>query len=94
MENVLTVDALQKSKEFNDWIGDDKVELIHCPYEEGYPAYIVIHHGGEGYFITRFWKSPNNKMQLNKIHVSVDHKGLTATQVFKVLLSDYSKSLD
>ncbi len=57
-------------------------------YKEGkHPQY------KDSYRITRFWKSPNRKDQLDKIHVSVDHADINAQQAFEILLSDYSRGL-
>jgi len=96
---MITEETLKESQSFKDWIGDDKVRLIHNPYFEAdvLPAFIVVHSDKEDddkFTITRFWKSPNRKDQLDKIHVSVDHKNKTADEVFKLLLSDYSRGLD
>jgi hypothetical protein len=96
---MLTAQTLVDSKEFKDWIGDDQVRLIHNPYfdSETLPAFIVVHsdkEDGNKFSITRFWQSPNRKDQLDKIHVSVDHKSKTVDEVFQLLLSDYSKGLD
>jgi hypothetical protein len=93
---MLTKETLIDSEVFSDWIGTDKVILIHNPYEDGYPSFIVIHSSGDEpakFSITRFWQSPNRRDQLDKIHVSCDHKDVTAVDVFGLLLKDYSKPL-
>ena len=94
---ILTEEILKNSPEFKTWI-KGRVSLIHNTYHDSkdpYPAYIVIHSSDMGKWnITRFWKSPNRKDQLDKIHVSNDHSDISTDEVFKLLLSDYSRGLD
>ncbi len=45
------------------------------------------------YTITRFWKSPNRKDQLDKIRVSVDYSDISTDEMFALLLSEYSRGL-
>ena len=92
---MFTEEILKTSKEFKEWI-TGRVALIHNTYfdsKEPYQTYIVLHSDMGKWTITRFWQSPNRKGQLDKIHVSNDHVNISTEEVFKILLSDYSRGL-
>lgn len=92
---MFTEEELKNSPEFKTWIGG-RVALIHNTYfdsVEPYQTYIVLHSDMGKWTITRFWKSPNRKDQLNKIWASVDHRDVSTEEVFKLLLSEYSRGL-
>lgn len=88
---MMTEKILIESPEYKQWIGDYTVHLIHNTCLD-FPTFIVIYSDkvDSEFHIARFWRSPNRKDQLDKIHVSIDHKYRSAVQVFKLLLSDYS----
>lgn len=91
---MLTIEILKNSEEFKSWI-NGKVALIHDIYQgsEGLPSFIVLHSDMGKWTITRFWRSPNRKDQLEKIHVSVDYQNISTTEVFELLLTKYSRGL-
>lgn len=93
---MLTEEDLKNSKEFKEWI-TGRVALIHNLYpdsEEPFPTYIVIHSDMGKWTFTRFWRSPNRKDQLDKIHVGNDYENISTEDAFKILLSDYSRGLN
>lgn len=91
---MLNKEELTSSMEFRDSIATDEVVLIHSPYEFETPSFVVIHKKDGFYSITRFWRSPNRKDQLEKIHHKRDYGSITAEEVFVILLEQYSKKLD
>ena len=95
MLTSFSVEELKNSKEFKDWV-TGRVALIHNTYFDSrtpYETYIVLHSDMGKWTITRFWKSPNRKDQLDKIHVSNDYVGISTEEAFVKLLSDYSRGL-
>ena len=92
---MFTEQELKNSQEFKEWI-TGVVALIHNTYwdsKEPYQTYIVLHSNMGKWTITRFWKSPNNKFQLDRIHVSNDYVNVSTNEVFGLLLSQYSCGL-
>jgi len=92
---MFTEENLKNSTEFKEWI-TGRIALMHNTYfdsKEPYQTYIVVHSDMGKWTITRFWKSPNRKDELDKIHVSNDHVEISTEEVFKILLSDYSRGL-
>lgn len=92
---MFTEENLKNSTEFKEWI-TGRIALMHNTYfdsKEPYQAYIVVHSDMGKWTITRFWKSPNRKDELDKIHVSNDHVEISTEEVFKILLADYSRGL-
>jgi|GEM_PF-7070049 len=92
---MFTEENLKNSTEFKKWI-TGRIALMHNTYfdsKEPYQTYIVVHSDMGKWTITRFWKSPNRKDELDKIHVSNDHVEISTEEVFKILLSDYSRGL-
>ena len=90
---VFTKEELLASKEYKHWIHETSETLIHNVYHDGanpeFAAWIVVHIDLCGKWdIVRFFKGGG------KIHVSVDHTGKTSTEVFALLLSEYSRGLD
>jgi len=92
---MFTEENLKNSTEFKKWI-TGRIALMHNTYfdsKEPYQTYIVVHSDMGKWTITRFWKSPNRKDELDKIHVSNDHVEISTEEVFKILLADYSRGL-
>lgn len=92
---MFTEEILKNSTEFKDWV-TGRVALIHNTYfdsVEPYQTYIVLHSDMGKWTITRFWRSPNRKDQLDRIHVSNDYVDISTEEVFKLLLSKYSRGL-
>ncbi len=90
---MLTEEILKNSKEFKQWI-NGRVSLIHDTYGgEGLPSFIVLHSNMGKWTITRFWQSPNKLTELDKIRVSNDYVDVSTDEVFKILLSEYSRAL-
>jgi len=92
---MFTEENLKNSTEFKEWI-TGRIALMHNTYfdsKEPYQTYIVVHSDMGKWTITRFWKSPNRKDELDKIHVSNDHVEISTEEVFKILLADYSRGL-
>jgi len=88
---MFTEEILKNSKEFKDWV-TGRVALIHNTYYDSkvpYQTYIVIHSDMGKWTITRFWKSIGKDI----INVSNDHVDISTEEVFKLLLSDYSRGL-
>ena len=86
---MLTEDVLKNSKEFKEWI-TGRISLIHNTYwdnKENYKAYIVLHSDRGKWTITRFFELGG------KIQVSNDYVNISTDEVFKVLLSKYSRGL-
>ena len=83
----MTEETLKNSKEFKEWVADDTVVAIHQQYKEpSYQSFIVIHRPkDEGWTITRFFDGANGE----EILVSVDHRDISAEEVFKILLTKY-----
>jgi len=92
MENtkkMFTEDKLKSSEEFKNWV-TGRVSLIHNTYHDSgdnYVAYIVLHSDMGKWTITRFFEMGR------KIGVSVDHSDISSEEVFKLLLTDYSRGL-
>jgi len=90
---MFTEEKLKESIEFKDWIGKDKVALIHNLYWDSKPSYhsfIVIHakhKDSDKWNITRFFDMGG------KIQVSFDKKDLSTHEIFKKLLTEYSRGL-
>lgn len=87
---MFTQATLEQSPEFKDWV-TGKVSLIHNTYhdsKEPYAAWIVLHSDMGKWTITRFFQSRNGK-----IHVSNDYVNISTEEVFKLLLSKYSRGL-
>lgn len=92
---MLTEEVLKNSSAFKSLV-TGRVSFIHNTYfdnKEVRPAYIVVHGDFNKWTITRFWQSPNRKDQLDKIHTEIDYVDISTTEVFKVLLSEYSCGL-
>lgn len=92
----LTQEALKESPEFKEMV-TGRIVLIHNPYYDHKDnisnCFIVIHSKMGRYTITRFWRSPNLKQNSERIWKNNDYVDITAEEVFKVLLSDYSTGL-
>ena len=92
---VLTEELLKNHQEYKDWVGDNKVALIHnCYYDskDKYAAFIVVHTDGEGHWtITRFFPTG---VHLDKVAVSQDYTDISTEKVFKLLLTEYSRGLE
>ena len=88
-----TINELKSSPEFKSWV-KGRVSLIHNIYSEGMPTYIVLHSDMGKWTVTRFWKSPNRKDSLDKIHVSQDLVDVSTDEVFAALVTDYSRNLE
>lgn len=94
----MTQEILIKSEEFKDWIGDDKVALIHNTYYDSkipYASFIVIHASEDQqenskWTITRFFPFIGTE----RINVSVDYSDISTEECFKILLTEYSRGLD
>jgi hypothetical protein len=85
-----TEEVLKSSKEFAEWV-TGKVALIHNTYydsKEPYASYIVLHSDMGKWTITRFFEMGGN------IHVSNDHVDISTKEVFKLLLTSYSRGLN
>ena len=86
---MFTEEELKNSKEFADWVSG-RVSLIHNIYydsKEPNQAYIVLHACIRKWTITRFFKMGS------KIQVSNDCVDISSEEVFKLLLSRYSRGL-
>ena len=87
---MFTEKILKDSKEFKDWISG-KVALIHDLYHDDKfgdsPAFIVLHQDMGKWTITRFFEIGG------KIQISNDHVDISTEEVFKLLLSRYSRGL-
>lgn len=92
---MFTEEQLKNSQEFKDWI-KDKVALIHNTYfdsEQPYGSYIVLTSNMGKWTITRFWQNSFSDIKA-KINVSVDYNNISTEEVFKLLLTKYSRGLD
>lgn len=88
-EVIFTEQILKNSQEFKDWV-TGKVALIHNVYydsKEPYASYIVLHSDMGKWTITRFFEMSG------KIQVSNDYVNISTEEVFKLLLSKYSRGL-
>ena len=86
---MLTEEKLVNSPEFKQWI-KGRVSLIHnCYYDakEPYGSFIVLTSDLGKFTITRFFE------MADKLQVSVDHKDVSTEEMFKILLSEYSRGL-
>lgn len=93
---MFTEEILKNSNEFKESI-TGRIILIHNTYydsENINPAYIVIHSDFGKFTITRFWQSPNRKDMPDKIYSKNDYENISSEEVFKKLLSHYSKGLN
>lgn len=89
---MFTEQELIDSPLYKSWVKGsyDKVDLIHNTYydsKDTYASYIVVCSTKSKYAIIRFFKIGNS------IQVSQDYKDKTASEVFKLLLSEYSRGL-
>lgn len=88
---ILTKEQVQESQQFKDWTKGQRIVKIHNVYHdqpETYAAWIVIGSDELGkFYITRFF------LMAEKIQVSQDYKAISATEVFDVLLTEYSRGL-
>ena len=86
---MFTEEVLKNSEVFKRWV-TGKVALIHNIYydsKEPYATYIVLHSDMGKWTITRFFEMGG------EIQVSNDHVDISSEEVFKLLLSDYSRGL-
>ena len=87
---LLTEEVLKNSEEFKKWI-TGKVSIIHNTYydsKEIYYSWIVLHSDMGKWTITRFFEMGG------KIQVSNDYVDISTEEIFKILLSKYSRGLD
>lgn len=93
----LTEEKVKNSPEYKEYV-TGQVALIHNVYcannENDNSVYIVIHCEWGKWTITRFWTSPNRKDRLDKILVINDYVDISSVEVFKALLSDYSRGIN
>lgn len=90
LPSTFTEEILKNSEEFKDWV-TGRVALIHNTYHDSrvpYESYIVLHSDMGKWTITRFFKVGE------KIQVSVDHENISTEDVFKILLTKYSRGLE
>jgi len=86
---MFTEEVLKNSEVFREWV-TGKVALIHNTYHDSkdpYYVWIVLHSDMGKWTITRFFEMGD------KIQVSNDHVDISSEEVFKLLLSDYSRGL-
>jgi len=84
----MTEQSLRNSKKFKEWV-TGRISLIHNIYDDSddYSTFIVLHSDMGKWTITRFFKISDS------IQVSNDYSDISTEEVFKLLVTKYSRRL-